>query len=97
MDLTQHLTIDNSLESAIKSGSARKMPAKFHKKLMNKVEWKELLEETYLSVWVRNIQDEEDDIALYDQYVGCYPHHAIQHDKLVLHIPRLKKGLLGSS
>ena len=36
MDLTQHLKIDNSLESANKDGSGRKATVEFYKKIMKK-------------------------------------------------------------
>lgn len=48
MHLTQHVEIDNSAEYATKTRRWRNLGAKLYRKIMNKVEWQELLVETYL-------------------------------------------------
>lgn len=94
MALTQHLKIDNSLESAIKNGNGRGKKVEFYKKLMRKVEWKELLQEAYLVAPVENIQNDENGFTPYTKCDFYYSHHEIQNDKLVLSIPKLKKAFL---
>lgn len=91
MELKQHLKIDNSLESANKDGSSKRTTADFYKKIMKKVEWKELLKEAYLIAPVENIQNDENGITLFVQCELVYPHHEIYNDKLILSIPKLKK------
>lgn len=90
MHLTQHMVIDNSLESAIKSGSKRTAKAEFYRKLIKKAEWKELLQEAYLIAPVEKIKNDEDGITPFLE-CGCfYPHHAMYNEKLILSVPRLR-------
>lgn len=90
MHLTQHMKIDNSIESAIKSGRKRRPTAKFYRKLMKKAEWKELLQEAYLIAPAEKIKNDEEEITPFLQSDCFYPHHAICNEKLILSVPRLK-------
>lgn len=94
MRLTQHLKIDNSLDSANKDGNSRRTTADFYKKIMKKVEWKELLKETYLVAQVDNIQNDEKGITPFTECNFLYPHHEIYNDKLILSILKLKKAFV---
>lgn len=96
MGLTQHLKIDNSLESANKDSHSRRTTADFYRKIMKKVEWKQLLKETYLIAPLENVQNDENGITLFTECEFMYPHHEIYNDKLILSIPKLKRAFVES-
>ena len=74
--LTQHTVIDNSVECAVKTGSYRKARADFYRKLMKKVEWRELLAEAYLVAPLDNIKAIPHKVALCNLLSNMvYYHH----------------------
>lgn len=90
MYFMKSIEINNSQDSAIKSGKWKNPGASLYDNIMDSDNWSDCLEETYLIAPVKDINNSSDNRTPYSRS-GCkYPHHEIKNNRLVLNVAGVK-------